>query len=160
MIDEGVLAPYQIYQDDKMDAMVYSLWGKDFFKEAKIMYQERAKNEPMKVTYKPHTDCGKKEPEIPEGWELAIGQPVASLEGMLMPKDGRWVPAVWGIAEHGKTIRPKPAPLRVIEAGWYATTRGDWIKVTEERLKKHPTFMRDSLIARATAAQAAPLDAL
>ncbi len=244
MIDEGILAPYILYDHgDASDVLTYALWGKDFFQEAKIMYKERAKNEPsntakwlMKeqalnaavaagtirvegdrlvadlgptlrysdtirdrllgeaeekyaarifpnVYYRnlhSNTERCKREPVIPEGYEMFVPWCAPEDSWMMRKTDGVkewWAPfdsvAFEGYACSGYNvvIRPIANPFNASGPGWFKTRTGSWIKKNGEWSNsmtvgwfldgKHAgDDERLDLIARATPQQAAILDAL
>ncbi len=97
---------------------------------------------PMKVEYKPHTDCEKREPLAPEGWEI-----VRNINGEITPpgKDSSGaavetraeVDGYWKVVEtfHGTPIgalliRPIAKPFKLSGPGWYKDALGAWQNLT------------------------------
>ncbi len=136
LIDSGYLAPYQIYES-----------------------QMACPEEPIPVTYHPHSDCTKREVVVPEGYEDVNSRPgcVADRSELLMPHRGQWVPFdIHRVRANAPVIRPKPAPFKIDGAGWYRYTHG-WVKLTQAELRTvSPSLLR----RKATDEVAEILDAL
>ncbi len=135
--------------------------------------------DPMPVRYKPHSDCTKREVQVPEGYEKI--SPWTS--GPRSPEDliadevsGTWKPVpMFYDARAVFMIRPKPAPFKITGAGWYKCRNGAWVKdpdIVNRQFRGQQWWhengywrsdfypCRLDLISRATPAQAAILDAL
>ncbi len=136
--------------------------------------QARREAAPMSVQYHPHSDCGKREPIVPEGWEVVTECHGSELWDMLTDIDGKWVSPARCQPDVGATIgnlliRPIKK-FRLSGPGWYKRRhKAAWLKFTEGELRSsYDETGRNllsggdafDLIARATDAQAAILDAL
>ncbi len=137
----------------------------------------------MPVMYRPHTDCGKREVVVPEGYRQVLDPDNVMAGDLTSTPEGFWKPvngvhaAFAGMAAIdalGRTyIRPIAKPFRVTGRGWYSTTNSGWIFIggdnenpddkrwgwNEDGSHNGPDRGLD-LIARATAEQAKILDAL
>ncbi len=125
-------------------------------------------NTPMPVTYKPHTDCNKREPIAPEGFELLPPHTANDISDLLVERDGFWVKCSMPIDVNKAIIRPIAKPFKVEGKGWYQLELGSWVKITErgwdtnwndDGSSKLPHII-SNIVCRATPTQAKILDAL
>ncbi len=141
---------------------------------------QREAEKPMPVQYAPHSDCNRREVAVPEGWERV--EPRDVIEGDLCDDEGYWKPCGFHLIMTarargfgGPYIRPIKKPFKVEGEGWYRTRGGGWVKdpLTVRPLRAWEAWWAENgiwlvdgsesgldLIARATPAQAALLDAL
>ncbi len=127
---------------------------------------------PIPVTYKPHTDCEKREVQVPEGYEIHPEGTIFAITNQLMELNGLWAPLKHG-APHGTLVICHIAkPFKVDGPGWYKQRDGGWIKNPPMENNHHNYYWYENgrwypseehpndLIAKATPQQAALLDTL